>query len=122
MAYFLTAKSRKGVKTFMEDIKNYPSITFAHDFELTEAEQLDAIEIAHKPEIVVSIEMAAKIKGVSKVSIYNAIAAGTLDHVKGVTLSSLRQYAVLEANQRGGISRGKQMQKSAKLQSVKNTD
>jgi hypothetical protein len=68
---------------------------------LTYAELLNLVEI--KGDVIVPIEIAAKMKGVSKAAINYAIAKGKIQDVKGVLLSSLKEYEVDNKKRLAGV-------------------
>jgi len=69
-------------------------------------------------EIIVPIDIAAKLKGVSEKSIYHAINTGKLLQVNGVTLRSLGEYKVSEVRKMvgklGAIARAEALKKAIK--------
>lgn len=68
---------------------------------LSDAEVLEIIEV--EDELIVPITIAAKLKGVTVYSIYNAINKGILRRVNGVYMSDLERYKVDMARRENGI-------------------
>ena|SRR3981081_4564980 len=72
--------------------------------ELSNLDDLDILEISEPiQDRLVSIEIASKLKGVSRISIWNAIRSGKLRRVEGITMKSLMKYKVDKKRKKNGL-------------------
>ena len=90
--------------------------------ELEQLDDNDILDISEKiDDYLVPVEVAAKLKKVSKSAIFKAIQNGVLRKVEGVTLTSLREYKVSNGKRVGGNIRAMRMleKKLEKLEKLK---
>lgn len=83
--------------------------------ELSNLDDLDILEISEKIEDrLVPVYIASKLKGVSRISIWNAIRAGKLRRVEGITMESLRKYKVDKKRKKNGLLNKERLEREEK--------
>ena len=78
------------------------NMTTVNKANLLPSDILEGIDKLEEKDYIVTIEVAAKLKGVSTTAIRDAIDRGVLKRINGVTLSSLDKYVVQKSKQVNG--------------------